>query len=57
MSIDLELKDKVAIVTGAGSGIGKAVALMLVKEGVDVYLIGRRKDKLLGYVRYNEKGV
>ena len=39
--------NKVAIVTGAGSGIGKAVALGLAKEGVDIYLAGRKKDKLL----------
>ena len=39
--------NKVAIVTGAGSGIGKAVALSLAKEGLDVYLAGRKKEKLL----------
>ena len=33
---------KVAIVTGAGSGIGKAVALGLLKEGYSVVLAGRR---------------
>ena len=33
---------KVAIVTGAGSGIGKAVALALLKEGYSVALAGRR---------------
>ena len=39
--------NKIAIVTGAGSGIGKAVALGLAKEGLDVYLAGRKKEKLL----------
>jgi NAD(P)-dependent dehydrogenase (short-subunit alcohol dehydrogenase family) len=38
--------NKVAIVTGAGSGIGKAVALALLKEGYRVALAGRRKDRL-----------
>ncbi len=38
--------NKIAIVTGAGSGIGKAVALGLAKEGLDVYLAGRKKEKL-----------
>jgi NAD(P)-dependent dehydrogenase (short-subunit alcohol dehydrogenase family) len=37
---------KVAIVTGAGSGIGKAVALALLREGYAVALAGRRKDAL-----------
>jgi len=37
---------KVAIVTGAGSGIGRAVALALMKEGYAVALAGRRKDAL-----------
>src|SRR5437660_9244912 len=37
---------KVALVTGAGTGIGKAVALALMKEGYAVVLAGRRQDKL-----------
>ncbi|OHE35112.1 MAG: 3-oxoacyl-ACP reductase [Syntrophus sp. RIFOXYC2_FULL_54_9] len=46
--------NKVAIVTGAGSGIGKAVALALLKEGYRVALAGRRKDRLEAAV--NESG-
>ena len=37
---------KIAIVTGAGSGVGRAVALGLMKEGYTVVLAGRRKDAL-----------
>jgi NADP-dependent 3-hydroxy acid dehydrogenase YdfG len=37
---------KVAVVTGAGTGIGKAVALSLMKEGYATVFAGRRKDKL-----------
>ena len=37
---------KVAIVTGAGTGIGKAAALALLKEGYRVALAGRRKELL-----------
>jgi len=37
---------KVAIVTGAGTGIGKAVAVALLKEGYRVALAGRRKEML-----------
>jgi NAD(P)-dependent dehydrogenase (short-subunit alcohol dehydrogenase family) len=38
--------NKVAIVTGAGTGIGKHSALALLKEGYAVVLAGRRKDLL-----------
>ena len=44
-------KKKVAIVTGAGSGIGKAVALTLLKNGYSVALAGRRADALAGVIR------
>ncbi len=37
---------KVAIVTGAGSGVGRAVGLVLLREGYHVALAGRRKDAL-----------
>src|SRR6266545_4952019 len=37
---------KVAIVTGAGSGVGRAVGLALLREGYHVALAGRRKDSL-----------
>jgi NAD(P)-dependent dehydrogenase (short-subunit alcohol dehydrogenase family) len=37
---------KFAVVTGAGSGIGRAVAVALMREGYGVALAGRRKDTL-----------
>ena len=37
---------KVAVVTGAGSGIGKACALALLDDGYSVVLAGRRKEAL-----------
>ena len=39
-------QNKVAIVTGAGSGIGKSAAYALLKAGYSVALAGRRKDAL-----------
>jgi NAD(P)-dependent dehydrogenase (short-subunit alcohol dehydrogenase family) len=40
------LKDKTAIITGAGQGIGRAIAECFAKEGARVALIGRTPDKL-----------
>ncbi len=40
------LKGKTAIVTGAGTGIGRAIASRLHAEGARVVLAGRRRDKL-----------
>jgi 3-oxoacyl-[acyl-carrier protein] reductase len=37
---------KVAIVTGAGTGVGRATALMLANEGVSTVLVGRRRGRL-----------
>jgi len=41
-----ELQGKVAWVTGAGSGIGEAAALMLAEEGAAIVLTGRRREPL-----------
>ena len=40
------LSNKIAIVTGAGSGIGRACAITLAGEGAKVALVGRRKERL-----------
>jgi 3-oxoacyl-[acyl-carrier protein] reductase len=40
------LSGKVAVVTGAGTGVGRATALKLAGEGVSTVLVGRRRDPL-----------
>ena len=37
---------KIAIVTGAGTGIGKAISAALLKEGYSVVMVGRRQEAL-----------
>jgi NAD(P)-dependent dehydrogenase (short-subunit alcohol dehydrogenase family) len=44
--LGMEPHGRVAIVTGAGSGIGKATALALLKDGYRVALAGRRPERL-----------
>lgn len=41
----MKLQNKVAIITGAGSGIGKSTALIFAKEGAKVVVANRREDK------------
>jgi NAD(P)-dependent dehydrogenase (short-subunit alcohol dehydrogenase family) len=44
--MDLQLKGKTALVTGGSEGIGKGIALLLAKEGVDVAICARRMEPL-----------
>lgn len=44
--MDLQLRDKTALVTGGSEGIGKGIARVFAQEGMDVAICARRKDVL-----------
>jgi 3-oxoacyl-[acyl-carrier protein] reductase len=44
--MDLELKGKIALVTGASAGIGRGIALALAAEGVRLAVTARRRERL-----------
>lgn len=51
----MQLEQQVAMITGAGSGIGKAAALLLAREGARIGAIGRTKAELTDTVKKIEK--
>lgn len=55
METKIELTGKVAIVTGAGSGIGQGIALALADRGVSLVICGRRSELLKETARQIEQ--
>ena len=46
--MDLGIKDRLALVTGASRGIGRAIAMELAREGAQVIIVARSQDALNG---------
>ena len=44
--MDLNIKNKRAIVTGAGRGLGRAIAIALANEGVKIIALSRTKSDI-----------
>jgi 3-oxoacyl-[acyl-carrier protein] reductase len=53
--MDLGLRDRACVVTGASGGIGRAVAVSLAREGASVLLLGRRSQTLASVARDCER--
>ncbi|MDP7101728.1 MAG: SDR family NAD(P)-dependent oxidoreductase, partial [Rhodospirillales bacterium] len=46
MALELDLRGKKAVITGASEGIGRAIAHQFAEEGIDLALSARSQDGL-----------
>jgi len=51
-----QIRDSIAVITGASSGIGKQLALQMAEQGATVVLNARREDRLLELVEQIKRG-
>ncbi len=51
----MSMKDRVVVITGAGSGIGRATALRFARDGARIAALGRTEDELLEVVEEIER--
>ena len=42
----LKFQDKVVVITGSGTGIGKAIAIKFAENGANIVILGRRKEQI-----------
>ena len=49
--MNLNLKDKIIIVTGGSKGIGGGIVNLLAKEGAYPVIVGRNKDDVLSAIK------
>ncbi|KAH8717031.1 short chain dehydrogenase/reductase [Phaeosphaeriaceae sp. PMI808] len=57
LSEAFNVKDKVALVTGGGSGIGLMITQTLAVNGAKVYIVGRTEEKLTKVVEVHGRGI
>ena len=53
--MDLHLKNKIVLITGGTTGIGKAAALEFLKEGAEVIVCSRSEDKINSFLKDAER--
>ncbi|WP_339839229.1 SDR family oxidoreductase [uncultured Maribacter sp.] len=53
--MDLKLQNKVIIVSGGSSGIGRGISINLAKEGAIPYILGRNKSNIISVISEIEK--